>query len=93
MYDDYYYTLNHYDCSNGNSHSYNSITSVAVMRTPARKNQPGTRSDLYKLAARNLREYHGVSSMTALKLEKTQGSAAPCSSPRRGAGASTAKAS
>ncbi|CAM9694569.1 unnamed protein product [Laminaria digitata] len=43
----------------------------AVTSSPAQKNPHGVSSALYKLAARNLREYHGVSSMTALKLEKT----------------------
>eukprot|EP00904_Undaria_pinnatifida_P003591 jgi/Undpi1/13232/HiC_scaffold_8.g02894.m1 len=44
----------------------------AVLSKPAQQqHQLGTSSALYKLAARNLREYHGVSSMTALKLEET----------------------
>ena len=44
----------------------------AVLSKPAQQqHQFGTSSALYKLAARNLREYHGVSSMTALKLEET----------------------
>ncbi|CAM9857403.1 unnamed protein product [Laminaria digitata] len=44
---------------------------AAIMSKPARKHKPETLSALYKLAARNLRESHGVPSMTALKLEKT----------------------
>ncbi|CAM9857334.1 unnamed protein product [Laminaria digitata] len=60
--------MNNYDYSN----RYSSIASAAVKQgMPARKHQPGTLSALYKLAARNLRESHGVPSMTALKLEKT----------------------
>eukprot|EP00904_Undaria_pinnatifida_P003938 jgi/Undpi1/13545/HiC_scaffold_8.g03204.m1 len=44
----------------------------AVPSTPAQQQQqPGTSSALFKVAARNLREYHGVPSMSALKLEKT----------------------
>ena len=45
----------------------------AVPSTPAQQQQQRgrTSSALYKMAARNLREYHGVPSMTALKLEKT----------------------
>lgn len=72
-----HYTMNNHkntmnNNSNDNHHSYHDITSAAVKRTPARKHlPPGTMSSLYKLAARNLREHHGVPSMTALKLEKT----------------------
>ena len=48
------------------------LVAEADLSTPAQKlQQPATTSALYKLAARNLREYHGVPSMTALKLEKT----------------------
>ena len=70
-------TMNSYDNShdyntmNCSSHDSSSLLAEAVPSTPAMKRQPGTSSALYKLAARNLREYHGVPSMTALKLEKT----------------------
>ena len=47
------------------------LVAEAVQSTSAQQHQPGTASALYQLAARNLREYHGVPSMTALELEKT----------------------
>ena len=69
------YNDNNYDDSTmDNIFGSNSSNLVAEadLSTPAQKlQQPATTSALYKLAARNLREYHGVPSMTALKLEKT----------------------
>ena len=66
----YNYTTNenNSDTMNNNDHS---TAMGATKRAPARKPQHGTPSALYKLAARNLREYHGVPSLTALKLQKT----------------------
>ena len=69
-------TMNSYENSNDDTMNYSShdssrLLAEAVPSTPAQKRQPGTSSALYKVAARNLREYHGVPSMTALKLEKT----------------------
>ena len=68
------YNDNYDDSTMDNIFGSNSSNLVAEadLSTPAQKlEQPATTSALYKLAARNLREYHGVPSMTALKLEKT----------------------
>ncbi|CAM9674892.1 unnamed protein product [Laminaria digitata] len=62
-------TMNDNTMNNSTHSSSTILIAEAVLKTPPQK-QPGT-SALYKLAARNLREYHGVPSMTALKLEKT----------------------
>ena len=57
--------------SNSNSNSFSMTEPATTKQREAETSQPGLGLPLYKSAARNLREYHGVSSMTAGSLEKT----------------------